>query len=273
MKIRKAIIPAAGRGSRLYPITKTQPKEMLPIYDKPIIQLVVEEAVNSGIEQILIITGKNKESMERHFDLSENEDIRLKELNDLLKKVDITFKRQNNPKGLGDAILHGKNFANGEPVAILLGDDFYLDTDAPALKQVIDVFERNKIDGVIGIEELSPEKIVNKGMVVSNGEFIKKLVEKPKIDDVISNLAISGRYVVDSKIFEELDKVELSSRNEIELTDALQNMLEADCEMKYCKIKGVRVDVGTPDEYIRANIKYLLSDDKLKEKLLKNIRI
>ena len=273
MKIRKAIIPAAGRGSRLYPITKTQPKEMLPIYDKPIIQLVVEEAVNSGIEQILIITGKNKESMERHFDLSENEDIRLKELNDLLKKVDITFKRQNNPKGLGDAILHGKNFANGEPVAILLGDDFYLDTDAPALKQVIDVFEKNKIDGVIGIEELSPEKIVNKGMVVSNGEFIKKLVEKPKIDDVISNLAISGRYVVDSKIFDELEKVELSSRNEIELTDALQNMLEADCEMKYCKIKGVRVDVGTPDEYIRANIKYLLSDDKLKEKLLKNIRI
>jgi len=273
MKIRKAIIPAAGRGSRLYPITKTQPKEMLPIYDKPIIQLVVEEAVNSGIEQILIITGKNKESMERHFDLSENEDIRLKELNDLLKKVDITFKRQNNPKGLGDAILHGKNFANGEPVAILLGDDFYLDTDAPALKQVIDVFERNKIDGVIGIEELSPEKIVNKGMVVSNGEFIKKLVEKPKIDDVISNLAISGRYVVDSKIFDELEKVELSSRNEIELTDALQNMLEADCEMKYCKIKGVRVDVGTPDEYIQANIKYLLSDDKLKEKLLKNIRI
>jgi len=273
MKIRKAIIPAAGRGSRLYPITKTQPKEMLPIYDKPIIQLVVEEAVNSGIEQILIITGKNKESMERHFDLSENGDIRLKELNDLLKRVDITFKRQTSPKGLGDAILHGKNFANGEPVAILLGDDFYLDTDTPALKQVIDVFEKNKIDGVIGVENLSPEKMINKGMVVSSGEFITKLVEKPKIGDVVSNLAISGRYVVDSKIFEELEKVEVSSRNEIELTDALQNMLELGCKMKYCNINGIRVDVGTPDEYIQANIKYLLSNDKLKDKLLKNLGI
>ena len=210
MKIRKAIIPAAGRGSRLYPITKTQPKEMLPIYDKPIIQLVVEEAVNSGIEQILIITGKNKESLERHFDLSENEDIRLKELNDLLKKVDITFKRQTSPRGLGDAILHGKNFANGEPVAILLGDDFYLDTDTPALKQLIDIFEKGKITGVIGVEELYPEKIVNKGMVISSGDSITKLVEKPKIENVVSNLAISGRYVVESKIFEELENSEIS---------------------------------------------------------------
>ena len=143
-----------------------------------------------------------------------------------------------------------------------------------AYKRVwIDIFENNEIAGVIGVEKLSPEKIVNKGMVISSGDFITKLVEKPKIENVVSNLAISGRYVIESKIFEELEKVGLSSRNEIELTDALQKMLELGCKMNYCKIKGIRVDVGTPDEYIQANIKYLLSNDELKEKLLKNIRI
>ena len=259
MKVRKAIIPAAGLGTRLYPITKTQPKEMLPIYNKPIIQLVVEEAVASGIEEILIITGKNKESMERHFDLAENGHSKLKELNNLLGKVDITFKRQTSPMGLGDAILHGKTFAGGEPIAILLGDDFYLNTNKPALKQVIDVYEQGGVFGVIGVEKLSKEKMVSKGMVVYDGKNITKLVEKPLIDEIDSDLAISGRYVLDSKIFENLQLVELSERDEIELTDALQKMLDDNLKINYCIIDGLRVDVGTPDDYLAANVKYILS--------------
>lgn len=267
MKVRKAIIPAAGKGTRLYPITKTQPKEMLPIYDKPIIQLVVEEAVESGIEQILIITGKNKESMERHFDLAVNSHPKLNELNNLLKKVDITFKRQVEPKGLGDAILQGKNFASGEPVAILLGDDFYLDTDSPALKQVMNVYGASGVGGVIGVEKLSPEKMINKGMVVIENNVISKLVEKPELENVNSDLAISGRYVVDSKLFSELELLSPSKRGEIELTDALQKLLEQGTLMKHCEIDGTRVDVGTPDEYILANMKYVSSDPNLKSKL------
>ncbi len=267
MKVRKAIIPAAGRGTRLYPITKTQPKEMLPIYDKPIIQLVVEEAVNSGIEQILIITGKNKESMERHFDLALNSHPKLAELNELLKKVDITFKRQVKPQGLGDAILHGKNFSNGEPVAILLGDDFYLGADTPALKQVMNVYDKGGVSGVIGVEKLGPEKMISKGMVISDGEIITKLVEKPKLEEVNSELAISGRYVVNSKIFEELETLSPSKRGEIELTDALQKLLESKRLIKHCEIEGTRVDVGTPDEYIMANMKYVYSNPELKLKL------
>jgi UTP--glucose-1-phosphate uridylyltransferase len=267
MKVRKAIIPAAGRGTRLYPITKTQPKEMLPIYDKPIIQLVVEEAVASGIEQILIITGKNKESMERHFDLAVNGHPKLNELNNLLKRVDITFKRQVEPKGLGDAILQGKNFVGEEPVAILLGDDFYLDTDSPAIKQVMNIYESGSVSGVIGVEKLSPEKMISKGMVVVKNNAISKLVEKPEFENVNSDLAISGRYVVDSKLFSELELLSPSDRGEIELTDALQRLLEQGNLMKHCEIKGTRVDVGTPDEYILANMKYVSSDPNLKENL------
>ena len=229
MKVRKAIIPAAGQGTRLLPATKTQPKEMLPIYDTPVIQLVVEEAVKSGITEILIITGENKHSLEKHFDIINTENGKLKEFNKLLEKVDITFKRQSNPRGLGDAILRAKNFAHGEPCAILLGDDFYLNCETPATKQLIDIYENLEYPAtIVGVEILSKEKMTKKGMVIVKGESneVENIIEKPNIDSVVSDLAISGRYIVAPEIFEKLEKVTESSRGEIELTDGLADLLK-----------------------------------------------
>ncbi len=262
--IRVAIIPAAGKGTRLYPITKTQPKEMLPIYDKPIIQLVVEEAINSGIKEIIIITSKNKPSMEAHFDHIQTDNKILKELNNKLKGVDITFKRQYEQKGLGDAILCAKNLIKSEKFAVLLGDDFYIDNDVPALKQLID--EVGDSNMIISSEIRSEKDITSKGMIIESEGNIVNLIEKPKPDEVCSNFAISGRYILSSKIFEKLEKLEVSERGEIELTDALNQLLEDGEKIKHKVILGKRLDVGTPEEYLRANIEYAKSKGVYNEK-------
>jgi UTP--glucose-1-phosphate uridylyltransferase len=275
MKVRKAIIPAAGRGTRLLPATKTQPKEMLPIYDTPVIQLVVEEAVNSGITEILIITGKNKHSLEKHFDITNSVNGKLKEFNKLLEKVDITFKRQSNPRGLGDAILRAKNFAHGEPCAILLGDDFYLNCDIPATKQLIDVYESLKNPAtIVGVENLSKEKMTKKGMVIVKAESteVKNIIEKPDIDSVVSDLAISGRYIITPELFEKLEKVTESSRGEIELTDGLADLLKDNLKIYAHSIKGTRIDVGNPTEYLIANLRYALSNDNIKKEVIDIIK-
>ena len=275
MKVRKAIIPAAGRGTRLLPATKTQPKEMLPIYDTPIIQLVVEEAVKSGITEILIITGENKHSLEKHFDITNSVNGKLKEFNKLLEKVDITFKRQSNPRGLGDAILRAKNFVHGEPCAILLGDDFYLNCEIPATKQLIDVYESLKNPAtIIGVENLSKEKMTQKGMVIVKGESneVENIIEKPNIDSVVSDLAISGRYIVAPELFEKLEKVTESSRGEIELTDGLTDLLKDNLKIYAHLINGTRIDVGNPIEYLIANLKYALSNDNIKKEVIEVIK-
>jgi len=275
MKVRKAIIPAAGRGTRLLPATKTQPKEMLPIYDTPVIQLVVEEAVKSGITEILIITGENKHSLEKHFDITNTRNGKLEEFNKLLEKVDITFKRQSNPRGLGDAILLAKNFAHGEPCAILLGDDFYLNCEIPATKQLIDIYENLEIPAtIVGVETLSKEKMTKKGMVIVKGESneVENIIEKPDIDSVVSNLAISGRYIVTSELFEKLEKVTASSRGEIELTDGLADLLKDNLKIYSHLINGTRIDVGNPTEYLIANLKYALSNDNIKKEVIEVIK-
>ena len=275
MKVRKAIIPAAGRGTRLLPATKTQPKEMLPIYDTPVIQLVVEEAVKSGITEILIITGENKHSLEKHFDITNTGNGKLKEFNKLLEKVDITFKRQSNPRGLGDAILRAKNFAHGEPCAILLGDDFYLNCDVPATKQLIEVYEGLQNPAtIVGVEILSQEKMTKKGMVIvkEGSNVVENIIEKPDIDSVVSDLAISGRYVVAPELFEKLEHVTESSRGEIELTDGLADLLKDNLKIYAHSIKGTRVDVGNPTEYLIANLKYALSNESVKKEVIEVIK-
>ena len=275
MKVRKAIIPAAGRGTRLLPATKTQPKEMLPIYDTPVIQLVVEEAIKSGITEILIITGENKHSLEKHFDITNSGNGKLKKFNKLLEKVDITFKRQSNPRGLGDAILRAKNFAHGEPCAILLGDDFYLNCGVPATKQLIDVYESLKNPAtVVGVENLSKEKMTKKGMVIVKGESaeVENIIEKPNIDSVVSDIAISGRYIVTPELFEKLDHVIESSRGEIELTDGLADLLKDNLKIYSHLIKGTRIDVGNPTEYLIANLRYALSNDNIKKEVIDIIK-
>ncbi len=275
MKVRKAIIPAAGRGTRLLPATKTQPKEMLPIYDTPVIQLVVEEAVKSGITEILIITGENKHSLEKHFDITNTGNGKLKEFNKLLEKVDITFKRQSNPRGLGDAILRAKNFAHGEPCAILLGDDFYLNCDVPATKQLIEVYEGLENPAtIVGVEILSQEKMTKKGMVIvkEGSNVVENIIEKPDIDSVVSDLAISGRYVVAPELFEKLEHVTESSRGEIELTDGLADLLKDNLKIYAHSIKGTRVDVGNPTEYLIANLKYALSNESVKKEVIEVIK-
>jgi len=256
-RIKTVVIPAAGKGTRLYPITKTQPKEMLPIYDKPIIQLVVEEAIDSGIKNIIIITNKNKPSMEAHFDIIDTSNSELKKLNDKLKKVDITFKRQSSQKGLGDAILCAKNLIKEDKFAIMLGDDFYIDYSKPALKQLIDKLELN--DGIISSELRNKEDMVSKGMIIEKDGLVIDLLEKPKIEQVTSKYAISGRYIVPRKIFEYLESITPSERGEIELTDALLKCVNSGSKINHAVIDGKRLDVGTPEEYLRANIEYAKS--------------
>jgi UTP--glucose-1-phosphate uridylyltransferase len=256
-RIKTAIIPAAGNGTRLYPITKTQPKEMLPIYDKPIIQLVVEEAIDSGIETIIIITSKNKPSMENHFDIIETENPALKSLNEKLKKVDIIFKRQNEQKGLGHAILCAKNLVHDKKFAVLLGDDFYIKNKIPALRQLIDQIGNS--DGILSSEIRGKEDMLSKGMIVEKEGLILDLIEKPSSNEVTSKYAISGRYILPRTIFEKLEKLEPSKRGEIELTDGIRKCLISGDKIKHSIIDGTRLDVGTPEEYLKANIEYAKS--------------
>jgi UTP--glucose-1-phosphate uridylyltransferase len=248
---------------------------MLPIYDTPVIQLVVEEAVKSGITEILIITGENKHSLEKHFDITNTGNGKLEEFNKLLEKVDITFKRQSNPRGLGDAILLAKNFAHGEPCAILLGDDFYLKCEVPATKQLINAYEKlGSSATIVGVETLSKEKMTKKGMiVVKDGTTeVESIIEKPDIDAIVSDLAISGRYIVAPELFEKLEKVTESSRGEIELTDGLVDLLKDNLKIYAHLINGTRIDVGNPTEYLIANLKYALSNDNIKKEVIEVIK-
>lgn len=265
----KAVIPAAGRGTRFLPATKAQPKEMLPLIDKPVIQFVVEEAVASGIDDILIITGRGKRAIEDHFDKSfELEEIlerdgktdTLKEMRDISDLADIHYIRQREPKGLGNAIYYAKKHVGDEPFVVLLGDDI-ISSDVPCTKQLMDYYEKYKAP-IIAVNKVEKEMIESYGVV--DGELVedlvykvKDLVEKPKPEDAPSNLGITGRYLLTPDIFDAIDKTEPGKGGEVQLTDALK-VLNQERDMYAYDFEGIRYDLGNKADYIKATIEYAL---------------
>ncbi len=279
MKVKKAIIPAAGLGTRFLPATKAQPKEMLPIVDKPTIQYIVEEAVSSGIEEILIITGKNKKSIEDHFDKSveledqlkkNNKTTLLKLVQNISNMVDIYYTRQKEPRGLGHAVSLAKNFVEDEPFAVMLGDDI-VDSKTPCLKQLIDCYD-NYNTSILGVQPVKEEAISKYGIIngieVEKGTYkVKDMVEKPTAQEAPSNIAILGRYIITPKIFEILEKTKPDKRGEIQLTDALKELVKTEAIYAYC-FEGERYDAGDKFGFLQANIHYALKNSVLKEELL-----
>jgi len=276
LKVRKAIIPAAGLGIRFLPATKAQPKEMLPIVDKPTIQYIVEEAVASGIEDIMIVTGRGKRAIEDHFDKSyELEDILSRKGNndvlsivrDISNMVNIHYIRQKEPKGLGHAIYCAKTFIGDEPFAVLLGDDI-VDAEVPCLKQLIDVFEEYKTT-IIGVQRV-PEDDVSKYGIVSCKHIddrvykVKDLVEKPDKQDAPSNIAILGRYIITPEIFRFLENAEPGKGGEVQLTDALKKLVGVEAIYAYDFI-GKRYDVGNKLGFLQATVEFALKRDELRE--------
>ena len=271
----KAVIPAAGFGTRFLPATKAQPKEMLPVYDKPTIQYVVEEAVKSGIDDILIITGRNKRSIEDHFDKSMELENTLKNadkheslqlVRDITDLADICYIRQKEQKGLGDAINCAKKHVGGESFAVLLGDSI-TKGKTPCTKQLIDIHKKyNK--SAISLEEVPQEKVSRYGIIdgvkVEENVFdIKKLVEKPSVENAPSNLAIMGRYVLTPDIFDKLDETEPGVGGEIQLTDALQKL----DSIYGVTFEGKTYDIGNRMEWLKTSIEFAMNDEDSKREL------
>ncbi|WP_027409266.1 UTP--glucose-1-phosphate uridylyltransferase GalU [Anoxybacteroides tepidamans] len=276
--IKKAVIPAAGLGTRFLPATKAQPKEMLPIVDKPTIQYIIEEAVQSGIEDIIIVTGRNKRAIEDHFDKSVELEMLLERTgkHDMLKVVesisnlvDIHYVRQKEPLGLGHAVLCAKKFIGDEPFAVLLGDDI-IDSDVPALRQMIEQYQHVR-SSVLGVKDVPRSEVHKYGIVdydQQNGELytVKGLVEKPAAEKAPSTQAIIGRYILTPAIFEMLEQVKPDSKGEIQLTDAIDRLLAKENIYSYI-IKGTRYDVGDKFGFLQASIDFALKRPDLKEKL------
>lgn len=279
MKIKKAIIPAAGLGTRFLPATKAMPKEMLPIVDTPTIQYIVEEAIESGIEDIIIVTGKGKRAIEDHFDHSFELEQNLLDKGklDLLNKVqksskmvDIHYIRQKEPKGLGHAIWCARKFIGNEPFAVLLGDDI-VRAEKPCLSQMIDQYNRYKAS-ILGVQMVDESEVSRYGIV--DGDLIGKnlynvhhLVEKPKQMDAPSNLAILGRYILSPSIFTILEKQHPGAGDEIQLTDAIAELNKREAVYAYDFI-GNRYDVGEKMGFIQTTIEFALEREDLKEELL-----
>ena len=276
-KVRKAVIPAAGLGTRFLPATKAMPKEMLPIVDTPTIQLIVEEALKSGIEDILVITGKNKRAIEDHFDRNvELEDnLKIKKKDDLLEivnettRVNLHYIRQSSPEGLGHAVLQAKAFVGDEPFVVMLGDDLMVD-EVPLTKQLIDDYE-NTGSSVVAVMEV-PESETNKYGVIDpksadNGLYeVQGFVEKPAPEDAPSNLAIIGRYLLTPEIFELLETQERGAGNEIQLTDAIDRLNKQ--EKVYARnFTGTRYDTGDKFGYMMTNIEFGLKHPQIKDEL------
>lgn len=285
-KITKAVIPAAGLGTRFLPVTKACPKEMLPIVDKPTIQYIIEEALASGITDILIISGRTKRAIEDHFDRAPELEENLLEhgKDELLKMVqqigniNIHFVRQKEPLGLGHAILCAKRFIGYEPFAVLLGDDVVYNDEYPCLKQLIDVYETTS-GSVLGCQVVPQEKVSAYGIVDSvptDNERIfkvKDMVEKPSVEEAPSRLAVLGRYVITPEIFRILDNTAPGRGGEIQLTDALKVLARQQGMYAYDFI-GRRYDVGDKEGYMEAQVEYALRREDLADKFrayLKNI--
>lgn len=279
MRVKKAIIPAAGLGTRFLPATKAQPKEMLPIVDKPTIQYIIEEAVASGIEEILIITGRNKRAIEDHFDKSveledQLRDSHKEELLELVQGIsnmaDIHYIRQKEPKGLGHAISRAKTFVGNEPFAIMLGDDI-VDSKVPCLNQLIDCFDEYKTS-ILGVQPVHENQVSKYGIVqgikIEDRVYkVKDLVEKPKMEEAPSNIAILGRYIITPKIFEILEETKPGKGGEIQLTDALKELAKQEAMYSY-SFEGKRYDVGDKFGFLQANIEYALKREDLRGDLM-----
>lgn len=282
-KIKKAIIPAAGLGTRFLPATKAMPKEMLPILDKPTIQYIVEEAARAGIEDIIIVTGRHKLAIEDHFDSQKELEMVLKEKgkSELLEKVqystelaNIFYVRQKEQKGLGHAISSARQFIGNEPFAVLLGDDI-VESEVPAVKQLIDVYEETG-HSVIGVQEVPEADTHRYGIIdplTKNGRQyeVKKFVEKPAQGTAPSNLAIMGRYVLTPEIFDYLKTQKEGAGNEIQLTDAIERM-NNDNQVYAYDFEGERYDVGEKLGFVKTTIEYALKDDSMREELTRFIK-
>ncbi|AOT71533.1 UTP--glucose-1-phosphate uridylyltransferase GalU [Geosporobacter ferrireducens] len=276
MKIRKAIIPAAGLGIRLLPATKAQPKEMLPIIDKPALQYIVEEAVASGIDEILIITGRNKKSIEDHFDKAVELELQLektgkiemlKEIKRISSMAKIHYVRQQEPKGLGHAICCAKTFIGNEPFAVLLGDDI-IDSKIPCLSQLVKLYEEYD-STILGVQEINREDVNKYGIV--KGKKITKdlvkiedLVEKPKVKTTPSNIAIMGRYILVPRIFDILEHTPPGRGGEIQLTDGLRELVRYE-DMYAFHFEGKRYDVGDKLGFIKATVEFALKRDDIRD--------
>ncbi|MBC5995855.1 UTP--glucose-1-phosphate uridylyltransferase [Romboutsia ilealis] len=279
MTVKKAIIPAAGLGTRFLPATKSQPKEMLPIVDKPTLQYIIEEAIESGIEEILIITGRNKKSIEDHFDKSVELELELEQkgkkemlemVRDISNMVNIHYIRQKEPKGLGHAIHCAKSFIGNEPFAVLLGDDI-VDADTPCLKQLINAYDEYKTT-ILGVQEVAKEDTDKYGILdvkhIEDRVYkVKDMVEKPSVESAPSNIAILGRYIINPSIFEILENQEPGKGGEIQLTDALKTLSTQEAIYAY-NFEGRRYDVGDKFGFLEATIDFALKRDGLKDDLL-----
>ena len=278
-KVRKAVIPAAGLGTRFLPATKAQPKEMLPIVDKPTLQYIIEEAVASGIEEILIITGRNKKSIEDHFDKSVELELELEnkgktELLEIVRNIsnmiNIHYIRQKEPRGLGDAIYCARHFIGDEPFAVMLGDDI-VDNKVPCLKQLMDAYDEYRTT-ILGVQKVAKEDTNKYGII--DAKFIedrvykvKDLVEKPDSDKAPSNIAILGRYIITPEIFDILSDLPPGKGDEIQLTDALKELSKKEAMYAY-DFEGRRYDVGDKLGFLEATVDFALKRDELKDGFL-----
>ncbi|MBY7144609.1 UTP--glucose-1-phosphate uridylyltransferase GalU [Virgibacillus sp. NKC19-3] len=275
--VKKAIIPAAGLGTRFLPVTKAMPKEMLPIVDKPTIQYIVEEAIESGIEDIIIVTGKGKRAIEDHFDhnVELEETLMKKEKYDLLEKVnyasnvDLHFIRQKEPQGLGHAVWCARKFIGDEPFAVLLGDDI-VKAETPGLRQLIEQYEETE-SSVVGVQQVPKEEthrygIVDPSTMEGRRYQVKDFVEKPKPGTAPSNLAIMGRYVFTPEIFHYLEKHQIGAGGEIQLTDAIQQLNDLQKVYAY-DFEGKRYDVGEKLGFIRTNLEFALQNEEIGEQV------
>ena len=285
MKVRKAVIPAAGFGTRMLPASKSVPKEMLPIYDKPTLHHIVKEVVDSGITDILIIISKDKGSIEDYFDVNFELEYELnkksseisREIHELSKMANIYTIRQKKKNGLGDAIKYAESFVGDEPFAILLGDDIIYNTsdEIPCIKQMADIYEK-KDAPVLGVQEVSWDDVDKYGIVngVKTSDRItevESLVEKPSREEATTNLAILGRYIVTPDIFPILHETKPGKNNEIQLTDALNKLAEKRKMIAYDFI-GKRYDVGNKLGFVKATVDFALHDDKIRDELLEFLR-
>lgn len=277
--VRKAVIPAAGLGTRFLPATKSQPKEMLPIIDTPTIQYVVQEAVDSGIEDILIITGKGKQSIENHFDRNTELEARLAEKEDtywynemrrLAEMANIHFIRQKEQNGLGDALTYAKDHVGNEPFAVLLGDTIFSSV-IPVTQQLIDTYMQYG-GSVLAVEEVPQDKVNRYGIVGGDSlsERLKRLntlIEKPSLAEAPSNHAIAGRYILTPQIFKVLEETPLGKNNELQLTDALVLLLKQENIYSHL-IEGKRYDIGNKMDFLKTNVEFALRHPEYKEQFL-----
>ncbi len=284
-KIRKAIIPAAGLGTRVLPATKAQPKEMLPILDKPSLQYLIEELIESGITEILIITGRNKDSIENHFDSSyelesmlaeRKKEKLLKQVRKISNMANIYYVRQKKPLGLGHAISKAESFVADEPFLVLLGDDIIYNETKPVCKQLIEKYNELGTGGnILGVQKVPKSEVSKYGIIDidkkidDNTVSVKNFIEKPTIEEAPSQYAVLGRYVLEANIFKYLRETKAGKDNEIQLTDAILNMLKDNNRLYAYEFDGIRYDTGDKLGIFKATVEFGLRHDELKDDIRK----